>query len=154
MRLLGAGGSDVLLLDMMLPDLDGREVLKAVQADRPADLRAVLVLTGDLIARVTAQTCRQSGLSVAYTELLDFGGDEIYFKHEPALAGRSFGEALTAYADSAVIGLRFADGASGPGKYVEMRAAMDVWVLISNCPQLNNPCNAYNPTPIEVLIFN
>ena len=51
-------------------------------------------------------------------------------------------------------GLKFADGLSGPGKYVEMRAAMDVWVLISNCPQLNNPCNAYNPTPIEVLIFD
>jgi urea carboxylase-associated protein 2/urea carboxylase-associated protein 1 len=51
-------------------------------------------------------------------------------------------------------GLRFADGTSGPGKYVEMKAAMDVWAMISNCPQLNNPCNAYNPTPIEVLIFD
>lgn len=50
-------------------------------------------------------------------------------------------------------GLSFADGVSGPGKYVEMVAAMDVLVLISNCPQLNNPCNAYNPTPIEVLIW-
>jgi voltage-gated potassium channel Kch len=69
-----------------------------------------LVLAGELIARVTAQTCRQSGLSVAYTELLDFGGDEIYFKHEPSLAGKSFGDALFAYADSAVIGLRFAGG--------------------------------------------
>lgn len=69
-----------------------------------------LVLAGELIARVTAQTCRQSGLSVAYTELLDFGGDEIYFKHEPSLAGRRFGDALSAYADSAVIGLRYADG--------------------------------------------
>ena len=69
-----------------------------------------LVLAGDLIARVTAQTCRQSGLSVAYTELLDFGGDEIYFKHEPALAGRTFADALRAYEDSAVIGVRFADG--------------------------------------------
>ena len=51
-------------------------------------------------------------------------------------------------------GLRFADGVSGPGKYVEVRAAMDVLVLISNCPQLNNPCNAYNPTPLEVLIWD
>jgi len=51
-------------------------------------------------------------------------------------------------------GLTFADGVSGPGKYVELRAAMDVIALISNCPQLNNPCNAYNPTPIEVLIFD
>jgi urea carboxylase-associated protein 1 len=50
-------------------------------------------------------------------------------------------------------GLTFADGVSGPGKYVEMRAEMDVIVLISNCPQLNNPCNAYNPTPIEVLVW-
>jgi uncharacterized protein len=51
-------------------------------------------------------------------------------------------------------GLAFADGLSGPGQYVEMRAAMDIIVLISNCPQLNNPCNAYNPTPLEVLIWN
>ena len=51
-------------------------------------------------------------------------------------------------------GLDFADGVSGPGKYVEMRACMDVIVLISNCPQLNNPCNAYNPTPIEILLWD
>ena len=51
-------------------------------------------------------------------------------------------------------GLTFADGVSGPGKYVEMRAEMDVIALISNCPQLNNPCNAYNPTPIEVMIWD
>lgn len=50
-------------------------------------------------------------------------------------------------------GLTFADGVSAPGKYVEMRAEMNVIVLISNCPQLNNPCNAYNPTPVEVLIW-
>lgn len=51
-------------------------------------------------------------------------------------------------------GLTFADGLSAPGKYVEMRAEMDVIVLISNCPQLNNPCNAYNPTPVEMLIWD
>ncbi len=51
-------------------------------------------------------------------------------------------------------GLTFADGISAAGKYVELRAAMDVIVLISNCPQLNNPCNGYNPTPIEVLIWD
>lgn len=50
--------------------------------------------------------------------------------------------------------LEFADGVSAPGKYVEMRAEMDVLCLISNCPQLNNPCNAYNPTPIRVLIWD
>jgi len=51
-------------------------------------------------------------------------------------------------------GLSFADGISAPGKYVEMRAEMDVVVLISNCPQLNNPCNAYNPTPVRLLVWN
>ena len=49
--------------------------------------------------------------------------------------------------------LTFEDGISEPGKYVELRAETDVLALISNCPQLNNPCNAYNPTPIEVLIW-
>jgi len=71
---------------------------------------AQAVLTGDLIARVVAQTSRQSGLSVVYTELMNFGGDEIYFKHEPALAGKTFGDALLAYEDSCVMGLRKADG--------------------------------------------
>jgi urea carboxylase-associated protein 1 len=50
--------------------------------------------------------------------------------------------------------LTFEDGISEPGKYVELRAEMDVVALISNCPQLNNPCNAYNPTPVEVLIWD
>ena len=47
-------------------------------------------------------------------------------------------------------GLTFEDGISAPGKYVELVARMDVLILISNCPQLNNPCNGYNPTPIEL----
>ncbi len=50
-------------------------------------------------------------------------------------------------------GLTFEDGISAPGKYVELRAEMDVVVLLSNCPQLNNPCNGYNPTPIECLVW-
>lgn len=50
--------------------------------------------------------------------------------------------------------LTFEDGISAPGRYVEMRAEMDVMVLISNCPQLNNPCNAYNPTPVQVFIWD
>ena len=50
-------------------------------------------------------------------------------------------------------GLTFEDGISAPGKYVELKAEMDVIVLISNCPQLNNPCNGYNPTPVEYLVW-
>ncbi len=51
-------------------------------------------------------------------------------------------------------GLTFEDGLSAPGKYVELVAACNVMVLISNCPQLNNPCNGWNPTPAEVLVWN
>lgn len=51
-------------------------------------------------------------------------------------------------------GLTFEDGISAPGKYVELSATMDVVVLISNCPQLNNPCNGYNPTPVELLVWD
>ncbi len=50
--------------------------------------------------------------------------------------------------------LTFEDGISEAGRYVELRAEMDVLLLISNCPQLNNPCNAYNPTPVEVLVWD
>ncbi|TVR13767.1 MAG: DUF1989 domain-containing protein [Planctomycetota bacterium] len=50
--------------------------------------------------------------------------------------------------------LSFEDGISGPNRYVEMRAEMPVTVLISNCPQLNNPCNAYNPTPARLVVWD
>jgi urea carboxylase-associated protein 1 len=50
-------------------------------------------------------------------------------------------------------GLEFADGISAPGKYVDLRADRDTLVLISNCPQLNNPCNGYDPTPVRLLIW-
>jgi ion channel POLLUX/CASTOR len=69
-----------------------------------------LIATGDLISRIIVQTSRQSGLSVVYTELLDFGGDEIYFHEEPKLVGRTFGDSLLAYEDSCIMGLRLRDG--------------------------------------------
>jgi voltage-gated potassium channel Kch len=69
-----------------------------------------LVVTSDLIARITAQTCRQSGLSTIYTELLDFGGDEIYFRAEPSLTDASFAQALLAYDTASVIGIVAANG--------------------------------------------
>ena len=69
------------------------------------------MLVGDLVARITAQTCRQSGLSVVYQELLDFAGDEIYEAEPPArLIGRPFRESLFAYEDSTVIGVLQVDG--------------------------------------------
>jgi voltage-gated potassium channel Kch len=69
-----------------------------------------VVLADDFTARLTVQTSLQAGLSVIYSELFDFGGDEIYFASAPALVGKSFGEALLAYEKATLIGLRFADG--------------------------------------------
>ena len=68
------------------------------------------VLADDLIARLTVQTSLQAGLSLIYTELFNFDGDEIYFTQAPALVGKTFGEALLAYAQSALLGMRFEDG--------------------------------------------
>jgi uncharacterized protein len=48
--------------------------------------------------------------------------------------------------------LGIVDGISAPGKYVELRAEMDCLVVVSNCPQINNPCNGFNPTPIRMTI--
>ncbi len=71
---------------------------------------ATILFVSDIIAHIIAQTCRQSGLSQVYTELLNFEGDEIYFKEEAGLVGRTFGQALSMYEDSAVIGLRPKEG--------------------------------------------
>lgn len=68
-----------------------------------------LVVFDYLISRITAQTCRQPGLSVVFTELLDFEGDEIYFQEEPAIVGKTFVETMFAYETSTIIGIRRKD---------------------------------------------
>ncbi len=69
-----------------------------------------VLLVDDQIARIIAQTSRQAGLSVVYTELLNFSGSEIYFHAEPGLDGKSYAEILSLFEASTVIGLRLADG--------------------------------------------
>ena len=69
-----------------------------------------LILTDDVIGKIMVQTSRQSGLSIVYTELMDFDGAEIYFSDEKTVVGKTYGEAIFAYEDSAVLGLQFADG--------------------------------------------
>ena len=68
------------------------------------------LLINDLISRIVVQTCRQSGLSTVYIDLLNFSGDEIYFREEPALYGKTYGQSLLSYNDSAVIGIQTANG--------------------------------------------
>ena len=119
------------------------------------------IQTGDLIARVVAQTSRQSGLSVVYTELMNFGGDEIYFKSEPALAGKTFGEALLVYEDSSLMGLRKADGKIllspamdtriEPGDQLFALSADDDTIRISNqsLPPINEAVIRSNRSALE-----
>ena len=45
-----------------------------------------------------------------------------------------------------------ADGRSAPGKSLALRADRDVIVLVSNCPQINNPCNGFDPTPVRMIV--
>jgi voltage-gated potassium channel Kch len=87
-----------------IQDPENLEAARLVGGDE-----TVLIDKSETISRLIVQTSRQSGLSAAYTELLDFEGAEIYFRDDPALAGRSFGDALHAYEECTVIGLR--DGA-------------------------------------------
>ncbi|KQS56493.1 hypothetical protein ASG17_03270 [Brevundimonas sp. Leaf363] len=88
-----------------LRDAKNAEVARIVGGDE-----VQLVLADDLISRIVVQSSRQAGLSAVYSELLDFDGCEIYTTELEGLAGTTYGEALTAYEDSALIGLRFADG--------------------------------------------
>jgi urea carboxylase-associated protein 1 len=48
--------------------------------------------------------------------------------------------------------LGIVDGISAPGLYVDLRAEMDVTVVVSNCPQINNPCNGFDPTPVRMIV--
>ncbi|MDQ4095159.1 MAG: hypothetical protein M3174_03005 [Actinomycetota bacterium] len=69
-----------------------------------------VIQSQDIMARITAQVCRQPGLSSVYQDLLDFEGDEIYFHSNPALVGNTFSDAVFGYRDAAVLGLMRRDG--------------------------------------------
>jgi voltage-gated potassium channel Kch len=89
-----------------LNDVETARALHEASGGNVVTVRAV-----DVIARITAQACRQPGLSFVWQELLDFAGDEIYFHPAPELEGHTFGETLLAYETSSVIGRRTANGA-------------------------------------------
>ena len=126
--------------------------------------RPMLTITADTCGRhdTLGGACAQESNRVRYA--LDRGHmhscrDNFLraIAHDGRLTKRDLGANLNFFMNVPVTadgGLSFADGVSAPGKYVELRAHLNVLVLISNCPQLNNPCNAYNPTPIEVLIWD
>ncbi len=111
----GVAGNDFPAhLVALITDPDNVQAAKIVGGNK-----AEIVLAGDIIARIAAQTCLQSGLSVVYQELLDYGGDEIYFQEEPGLTGKTFADALMMYADSSIIGIQKV------GDKPELNPAMD-----------------------------
>lgn len=79
-----------------------------------------LIQTGEIVSRIIAQTCRQSGLSVVYTELMDFGGDEIYLKRFPALAGKTYSQTLGLFKKNCVMGV------STPGNPAQLNPPMEL----------------------------
>ncbi|THV43047.1 CASTOR/POLLUX-related putative ion channel [Glycomyces buryatensis] len=103
---------------------------------------AQVVDANDLMARLMVQTCRQSGLSVVYTDLLDFGGDEIYMVEEPALVGRPVGQAMHSYRTSALMGVLSREGACiinppsntvvNPGDKLILLAADDSTIVLDS----------------------
>ncbi|MDQ1695725.1 MAG: hypothetical protein QOJ03_1078 [Frankiaceae bacterium] len=93
-----------------------RVVAEFADADKAAVIsevtggKVLTVVSSDIIARITAQVCRQPGLSIVFQDLIDFGGAEVYLIDEPRLVGRSFGSCIRAYPTSTVIGVRRAAG--------------------------------------------
>lgn len=132
-------------------ELVGRGAAKAIHSD-------------DVIARIMVQTSRQSGLSVVFVDLLDFGGDEIYFQEEPAAVGRTYREILPLYEDSCVIGIARAAGGTllnppmdavlASGDRVIALSADDDTVVMNGKPRpvdpaLLAPAGARTPRPPE-----
>ena len=94
--------------------------------------RVHVIQSQDIMARITAQVCRQPGLSAVYQDLLDFEGDEIYFHFPPELKGRTFGDAVFGYRDASALGIRRADGSIElkPGR-AERIGEGDVVILLA-----------------------
>jgi len=74
------------------------------------DGHAIAIASSDLIARVTAQACRHTGLGTVFEEVLDFAGVDVYFHDDPSLVGRRFGDLVLAYEVASPIGVRYPDG--------------------------------------------
>ena len=107
----------VLTLFKLDPSFDNLNVVAEFQTHAAASALSdvcgsnlSIVVTTEVISRITAQITRSPGLSVVYQDLLDFGGDEIYLKHFPELIGSRFGEIMYQFADSSIIGIAQADG--------------------------------------------
>ncbi|GAB3674514.1 lipoprotein [Actinocorallia lasiicapitis] len=128
----------------------------------------LVVNADDIASRLIVQTARQPGLSLVYTGLLDFAGDEIYMADVPSLAGRTFGETLTAFRTSTVIGVQRRDGrvelAPAPAspllegdRIIAISRDDDTIVPGTTVPRVDEPAigrtPAGEPRPVHVLVL-
>lgn len=166
----GNQAADTLFYDAA--DLDNRySAMDTIREQGNAYLgpgSALLTNTLDVLATITADTCGRhdtvGGACSQESNVIRYGmhtrhqhGCRQTFLRLGAQVGvgpRQLGHNINFFMNvpvTAAGGLTFTDGLSAPGKYVEVRAERELIVLISNCPQLNNPCNGWDPTPIRVL---
>ena len=100
---------------------------------------AVLVDKRETISRLLVQSSRQRGASVVYSDLLDFDGDEVYMHRDPSLDGRTFRDALLAYEDCAVIGLRsFGEVSLNPPADTEIVPGSELVAIAEDDERLKN----------------
>jgi urea carboxylase-associated protein 1 len=128
----------------------------------------LLSMNLDVLATITADTCGRhdtlGGACAQESNVVRYGEHtrhqhacrETFLRYgaEVGIGARQLAHNINFFMNvplTATGGLTFEDGLSAPGKYVEVRAERDLYVLISNCPQLNNPCNGWNPTPVRLL---
>ena len=168
--LRGNQAADTLFYDAA--DLDNRySAVDTIREQRATYLTAgsrLLSVNLDLLATITADTCGRhdtiGGACSQESNVIRYG---MHTRHQHAcretflrygapagIGARQLTHNINFFMNVPVTdagGLTFEDGVSAPGKYVEVRAERDLLVLISNCPQLNNPCNGWDPTPIRLL---
>jgi Trk K+ transport system NAD-binding subunit len=120
------------------------DVLKLVAQNEVEPL-----LINDLISRIVVQTCRQSGLSTVYIDLLNFSGDEIYFREEPALQGKTYGQALLSYNNSAVIGIQDVNGAIQLNPLSDRRLEVGERLIVISEDDDTTQLNLGTETPID-----
>jgi Trk K+ transport system NAD-binding subunit len=106
----------------LIAEIDDKNIANSLSVATKGQV--IPVRSHDIIARVTAQASRQPGLAAVILDLLDFGGDEIYFQQVPALAGKTYKDAVLSFNDASVIGLAHADGtvALNPAMTTKLKA--------------------------------
>lgn len=171
----GNQAADTLFFSLAHPTTEFYSAIDTVRAQGNVYLGAgsrLLSNQGNVMLTITADTCGRhdtlGGACAAESNQVRYGMDRKYMhscrdnfliaiqESDYGLTKRNLHGNINFFMNVPLTpagGLTFEDGISAAGKYVEMRAEMAVIALVSNCPQLNNPCNGYNPTALEMIVW-